>query len=106
LITEAILRFITPFILIAIGIFVETRYPGRVAMFTNAAALYIFYHPVNMPFVLGLIVNIAIILGLIAGFARIFKIRLVSEFYQVGWIASSAVTAVLLFYGLVFGLVS
>jgi len=98
--SEAGLRILTPFILVVVGIIIETKYVPRVVMFTNAAALYIFYHSINMPPGLGLIVNLAIIIGLIAGVSRILNIPLISLFYDIAWIASSVVTGFLLLIGL------
>jgi hypothetical protein len=100
LISENALRFITPFLLVIIGIVVETRYVNRVAMFTNAAALYIFYHPINMSYGLGVFVNFAILIGIVGGVTRILKISLFAAFYQIAWIISSVVTGILLLYGL------
>ena len=69
-------------------------------MFTNAAALYLFYHPINMSWTLGIIINIVIIIGVIAGISRLFKFPLVAQFYQIGWVVSSAITGILLLYGM------
>lgn len=99
LFSDATIRFIAPFVLMIVGIIVETRYVSRVTMFTNAAALYIFYHPIDMPSELGLIVNATIIIGLMGGVSRILNVPLVTRFYKIAWIVSSAVTAILLFVG-------
>ena len=100
LFSETALRFITPFVLVIVGLVVEKKYTGRVSMFTNAVALYIFYHSINMSSALGIIVNIAIVFGLVGGFARLFNIHLFTAFYKLGWVASSVVTGILLLYGL------
>jgi hypothetical protein len=100
LVSEAGLRFIAPFALMVIGIIVETKYVGRVAMFTNAVALYIFYHSINMSTGLGIIVNAIILIGIIGGISRLLNFSLMTAFYHIAWIASSGVTAMLLLYGL------
>lgn len=100
LISEKVLDLILPFALLIIGAVVETKYVGRVALFSNALALFIFYHSIIMPFLLGLIVNSVIIIGIIGGFARIANISLFGGFYKFAWIGSSAFTGLLLLYGL------
>lgn len=100
LFSDVTLRLIAPFVLVIIGAVIETRYVGRVAMFSNAAALYIFYHPINMALGLWLIVNSVILIGLAGGISRLLNIPLVTQFYKVAWIASSVVTGILLLYGL------
>ena len=100
LISEDFIKFLAPLLLFVVGIIIETKYVGRIAMFSNAASLYLFYHSINMPLVLGIIVNVVITIGLVGGLSRFFKIPLFSAFYSIGWIASSVVTAILLIYGL------
>ena len=100
LVSESVLRLFTPFALIIIGAVIETKYVGRVAMFTNALALYIFYHPVKMGLFFGLLINSVIILGIVAGISRVAGFSLPSQFYQMGWIASSVFTAILIVVGL------
>ena len=83
-----------------IGIIIEKKYVSRIAMFTNASALYIFYQSLNMSLILGIIVNSIIVIVLIGGISRFMKSSLPAQFYKVGWVASSAATAILLIYGL------
>ncbi|MGV8171660.1 MAG: hypothetical protein ACP5OA_03120 [Candidatus Woesearchaeota archaeon] len=94
------LDLIVPISLMIIGIVIETRYIGRISMFTNALALFIFYHGKEMSSGLGIIVNIVIVLGLIGGISRFFRFSLPQQYYTIGWIGSSAVTAILLLAGL------
>ena len=100
LVPDSALRLLAPAVLVLVGIIVETRFVGRIAMFTNAAALYVFYHPINMSQNLGLLINSAIIIGIIAGIARFTRTKLPAAFYKIGWVVSSLVTAGLLLYGL------
>jgi hypothetical protein len=100
IISSNALDLITPLALVAIGIIIETKYVGRISMFTNALALFIFYHGKEMSTGLGWIVNIVIILGIMGGISRFFNFSLPQQFYKIGWVASSVVTAILLLVGL------
>ena len=97
-----VLMLITPFILVVIGFLIEKYYVARVAMFTNAIALYVFYYPIDMPTILGIIVNSAVVIGIIGGFTRLFKISMNDDFYTIAKIVSSTATGILLITGLFF----
>jgi hypothetical protein len=96
LIPPQFLIFVSPIVLVLIGIYVERKYMSRVSIFANAAALFTLYYPIEMPTWLGILINAIIVLGIIAGIAYATNSRLSKQYYQISWIASSVVTAFLM----------
>jgi len=87
--------------LIIIGLIVEKKYIGRVAIFANAIALSTFFYKIqNLPTWTIWYINILTIFGLIAIFSYAFKIKLPQEYYWIAGIFSSVISGILLFWGM------
>ncbi|MFA5259017.1 MAG: hypothetical protein WC402_02990 [Candidatus Pacearchaeota archaeon] len=87
--------------LIIIGLIVEKKYVGRVAIFANAIALSTFFYKIqNLPLWTIWYINILTIFGLIAIFSYAFKIKLPQEYYWLAGVFSSVVSGILLFWGM------
>lgn len=86
--------------LIIIGLIVEKRYVGRIAIFANSIALSTFFYKIpDLPTWTIWYINILTIFGIVALFSYAFKIKLPKHFYWSAGIFSSVISGILLFWG-------
>jgi hypothetical protein len=96
-----LIQVIPAITLIAIGLIVERKYVGRIAIFTNAIALSTFFAQIdNVPSGIIWYVNILTIFGAIAIISYSFKLKLPKEFYFMAGIFSSVISGILLIWGM------
>ena len=88
--------------LIIVGLIVEKNYVGRISLLTNAVALSTFFAFIeNLHWGVILYINILTIFGIVALFTYAFKIKLSRHFYFLAGAFSSAISGMLLLWGMV-----
>jgi len=98
---KELILLLGPISLIVIGFLVEKYYTGRITLFANAMALISFFWSIqNVPFLVILYINIATILGIVGLISYAVKHPLFEAYYHFGKFFSSAITGIVLLYGL------
>lgn len=101
LLPKELIILLGPTSLMIIGFLVEKHYTGRITMFANAIALVSFFAQVTtIPLLIILYINIATILGIIGLASYSVKFPLFEAYYHFGKFFSSAITGIVLLYGL------
>lgn len=101
ILTPEVMQILPAITLIIVGLIVEKKYVGRIAILTNAVALSTFFYSIsNLPLWIILYINVLTIFGLIALVSYAFKIKLPKEFYFIAGIFSSAISGALLIWGI------
>lgn len=87
--------------LILIGLIVEKRYVGRIAIFANAIALSTFFYKIpSLPLWTIWYINILTIFGIIALISYATKTKLPKEFYFMAGVFSSIISGILIIWGM------
>ena len=96
-----LVRLLPAITLIVVGLIVEKNYVGRISLLTNAVALSTFFSFIeNLNYWMVLYINVLTIFGIIALFTYAFKIKLSKHFYFMAGVFSSAISGLLLLWGI------
>lgn len=99
--TIELIKVLPAITLILVGLLVERKYVGRISLLTNAVALSTFFSAIqNLPSWIIYYINILTVFGFIALISYCFKIKLSKHFYWMAAIFSSAISGILLLWGM------
>ena len=91
---------IAPIALMVAGFLVEKKFVGRITVFSNSMALVAFFIPLNnVPVLLKLFINFAIILGIIGAWKYYNNESLDSRYYNLAKYVSTIITGIILLIG-------